>query len=230
MLGALVLACAFTAACREEQRTPEACVLAYLHALGRDPLRAAELLTEDFHERHGLRVATSAQVDAWLQRELGAGPAARAVQEPRAAGPFSTRDQPAGSTRLRVIHEAQIAWLSVHLKSFYREIAARLEPRIEDVTIDGDRAEVVVALRTPQSPPFRQRFQLVRTPADLVRMPAHLVRIPAHLARGPSRLAWRIDRVEQEGVVPANLPAAFVAYPSEALRRQLAARINVSPD
>lgn len=95
----------------------------------------------------------------------------------------------------------QLAWLAIQSQPGFAKLAASLSTRIGDATEAGDTARVSAQIAPRDGPPFEQRFALVR-------------------ASG----AWRIDAIEQAGVVSANAAAAFAAWPNEAARRALAGR------
>jgi len=172
--------------------TPTETVIAYFRTIGRDPIRSADLLSDAFQARHGLHVATSAEMRGWEQRLRGSSGAS--VEAP------GQGDTP------RSLHHAEIAWLGTQMKPVFRELAAALRATPLEEQIEGDRAEVAVRVLAPQTPSFVQRFTLSRDSAT---------------AR------WRIDRIDQAEVDERNLPAAFVAAPSEELRRRLAAALAV---
>jgi hypothetical protein len=193
MLAALLLALLAGACARES--TPEQVVRLYFESLGRDPLRAGALVSEQFHARHGLRHATTAQVAAWSRRLRGE--ALAATSEPRPSDPA-----------IRSRAEAELVWLATQIKEGFSERAALLSTSLLSAHQDGDSAEVAVRVTSPESSPFVQRF---------------------FLSRGEGG-RWRIDRIEQEGVGERSLADAFVAAPSEALRRRLAAALGVPAD
>lgn len=116
----------------------------------------------------------------------------------------AAREEPAASTRA----EAELIWLAVQIKEGFADRAARLSISPLSVRENGDTAEVAVRIASPESPPFVQRF---------------------FLSRGTDG-RWRIDRIEQEGIGERSLADAFVAAPSEALRRRLAAALGVPAD
>jgi hypothetical protein len=93
-----------------------------------------------------------------------------------------------------------LAWLAVQTRAPFRATRERLGWERLDGAEAGARAWVEVRVRPAAQPPFVQRFALVR--------------------EGPGH-AWRIDAVEQRGVVRENRAAAFVAWPSEASRRTM---------
>jgi len=104
--------------------------------------------------------------------------------------------------------EAEALWLATQIKETFAERAALLSISPLSAHENGDAAEVAVRVASPESPPFVQRFFLSRG--------------------GDGR--WRIDHIEQEGVDERSLADAFVAAPSEALRRRLAAALGVPAD
>jgi hypothetical protein len=102
---------------------------------------------------------------------------------------------PAGLDRL------QLGWLAVQSRDSFRALRDRFTVTPGAVTKDGASAMVVVRVEADGAAPFDQRFELSRSAADG---------------------AWRIESVEQQGVLPENLATAFVAHPSEVTRRHLA--------
>ena len=106
-------------------------------------------------------------------------------------GDTSALARPAASTTS--LSGSQVAWLMVQMKPDYLAIASRLQPTLEAPRITGDRARLTARVRSATGPGFVQHFTLSR---------------PDPGAR------WRIDAIEQEGVVEANLRAAIVAYPN----------------
>lgn len=190
---ALVLA-ALLAGCARE-RAPDDVVRLYFASIGRDPIRAASLLTESFQLRHGLRHATSVQVADW-KRRVHAGEHASSVSQ-RAAGSVA-----------RTRSEAEALWFATQIKDGYAQQAARLSVTPISTHTQDATAEVAVRISSPGVPSFVQRF---------------------FLARGPDA-RWRIDRIEQEGVTDASVADAFVAAPTDAMRRRLAAVLGVPAD
>jgi hypothetical protein len=92
------------------------------------------------------------------------------------------------------LSSAELAWLGVQRRREYVAYAAQLTASITEVRRDDARHAVVAAcVGGPGAPPFTQRFFLVRAGPDA---------------------AWRIDRIEQEDLAPADKIAAFVASPS----------------
>jgi len=144
----LLLLALLTAAC-VRQRTPEQVVALYFESLGRDPLRAGSLLSEQFHTRHGLRHATSAQLAAWSRRLRGEAPLA--TSEVRVSAP-------AAPSRA----EAELIWLATQIKEGFSERAAQLSVSPLSAHQDATSAEVMVRIAAPGVPPFVQRFWLSR--------------------------------------------------------------------
>lgn len=99
-------------------------------------------------------------------------------------------------------------WLATQIKPGFRERAGRLAPMVFAERVDERSAELTVRVSPPQAPAFVQRFSLSRDAGG----------------------RWWIDRIEQEGVERRNLADAFVAAPSEALRRRLAEALGVPAD
>lgn len=94
----------------------------------------------------------------------------------------------------------ELGWLGVQMRTELRDLAARLVVTPIDAGVHGDEATVDVRIQGPEGPPFAQRFTL---------------------AREAPGAAWRITGVAQRDLVPANLTAAFVAFPNERLRARL---------
>ena len=100
------------------------------------------------------------------------------------------------------LSSAELAWLGVQRRAEYLAYVPKLV--VTDIEVrrsDSQQAVVVAQVAAPAVPPFLQRFFLVRSGPDA---------------------PWQIDRIEQEGVVPANKTAAFVASPSRADGRRAA--------
>ena len=96
----------------------------------------------------------------------------------------------------------QLAWLSIQGRPEFARLARESARSVLDVRESNDEAEVITRIEPRNGPPFEQSFRL---------------------AREGTGSAWRIDAVEQRGVVSANAVAAFVAYPNERSRRALEA-------
>lgn len=200
MSGRLARACAlvvlvlapFTNGCSHE-RTPGEVVQRYFASLGRDPIRAASLVTGSFQIRHGLRHATGAQVRSWTRR----------LRDGTSASPAAPSGQAA-----RTRAEGEILWLATQIKEGYAERAARLIVTPLSSREGSAEAEIAVRIASPGAPAFVQRFFLVRA----------------------SNGGWQIDRIDQEGVMDASLADAFVASPTDATRRRLAAVLGVPAD
>jgi len=126
----------------------------------------------------------------------------------RSGGPDARMETRQSGPAARSRSEAEAMWLATQMKQGFAERAALLSISPLSVHENGDTAEVAVRVSSPESPPFVQRFWLSRG--------------------GDAR--WRIDRIEQEEVDERSLPDAFVAAPSEALRRRLAAALGVPAD
>jgi hypothetical protein len=101
------------------------------------------------------------------------------------------------------IDRHQLGWLAVQSRPELARLLAGEATQIDDDRERGDIASIAVRVAPREAPPFEQRFALVRS--------------------GPLG-SWRIDAIEQSGVVPENEAAAFATYPNEAARRALAAR------
>jgi len=92
------------------------------------------------------------------------------------------------------LSSAELAWLGVQRLGEYAAYATQLTARVTSVQRDDDlHATVTTRVAAPRAPPFTQRFFVVRTQPGA---------------------PWRIDRIAQEDLVPANRIAAFVASPS----------------
>ncbi len=123
----------------------------------------------------------------------------------RSAQPGMRMQERQAGPAARSRSEAEAMWLATQIKEGFTDRAARLSISPLAQTLNDDTAEVAVRIASPESPPFVQRF---------------------FLSSGTDG-RWRIDRIEQEGVGERSLADAFVAAPSEALRRRLAAALGV---
>jgi hypothetical protein len=120
---------------------------------------------------------------------------------PDDTGFLSRRPAPLPSepaARRRELEAAQLGWLIAQKGARVRFLD--LEP-IEE-RVEGDRASVAFRIRFEGAPSLVQRFVL---------------------ARRDARSPWRIEAIEQEGVVPANLAQAFALSPSQELRLRASA-------
>jgi hypothetical protein len=108
--------------------------------------------------------------------------------------------RPAPESAPFALDRYQLAWLTVQSREAFAALREELAWTLLDEGSKDDRAWVRVRVQAKNGPPFEQRFSLVRSePGGL----------------------WRIDAVEQIGVGRRNRGAAFVAWPSEAARRQI---------
>lgn len=96
----------------------------------------------------------------------------------------------------------QLGWLVVQSPPELARLLADATTTAGPAREDGDAASIAVAVLPREGPAFEQRFALVRD----------------------GEATWRIDAIEQSGVVPANAAVAFAAYPNETARRALADR------
>jgi len=119
---------------------------------------------------------------------------ARAVADHRAP------DEPPAAIAL---DRHQLGWLALVARPELEQRVAHLAIELGAATENGDAASVAVRVAPPGQPPFEQRFALVRAGAGA---------------------PWRIDAIEQSGVVDATALDAFAAHPTEAARRALAER------
>ena len=122
-----------------------------------------------------------------------------ATQAQRLASRDAATDANAGSAAS--VDRLQLGWLAVQARGEFRALRDHFGVTPGAVTEDAATAVVTVQVQPQGAPAFEQRFTLSRADADG---------------------AWRIDSVEQQGVVAENRATAFVAHPSEATRRQLA--------
>ena len=99
------------------------------------------------------------------------------------------------------IDRLQLGWLAVQSRDSFHALRNRLTVTPDTVWEDGANAVVVVRVQPDGAASFEQRFALSRSAADGT---------------------WRIESVEQQGVVAESLATAFVAHPSETTRRRLA--------
>jgi hypothetical protein len=94
------------------------------------------------------------------------------------------------------LSSAELAWLGVQRRPEYFAYAPQLATSVTEVrNDDAQHAVVTASVAGAGTPSFTQRFFLLRAQPDA---------------------PWQIDRIEQEGVVPADKIAAFVASPSHA--------------
>lgn len=102
------------------------------------------------------------------------------------------------AARRRELEAAQLGWLIAQKgrRVDFLDVAL-IEERVE-----GDHASVAFRIRFEGAPSLIQRFALTRR---------------------DERSRWRIEAIEQEGVVPANLVQAFALSPSHELRRRASA-------
>lgn len=115
---------------------------------------------------------------------------------PGDTGFLSRRPAPLPSdpaARRRELAAAQLGWLIAQKGAHVRFLD--LEP-IEE-RVEGDRASVAFRIRFDGAPSLVQRFTLARRDAGS---------------------PWRIEAIEQEGVVPENLVLAFALSPAHELR------------
>jgi len=145
-LAWLPLGVGLALACAARPDDPVAVVEAYFHSLGDDPVRSLPLLSETFHEQHGLYPITTAEATRRLRG-----------QRPRSP------ERPAGGGSLDA---ARVAWLMVQMKPEYRDIAASLRIQPERPRIDDDRARVRVRVDPGNAPVFLQTFALSRNGPD----------------------------------------------------------------
>jgi hypothetical protein len=133
-------------ACGVPEDRPDATVRDYARLLARDPARTLPLVTDAFHARHALHVATAAE--------------ARGV----AAGRGDAGD--AGATL--AVDRLQLGWLVVQSRPDFAERLATLSWAIGDPDQRGDHAQAVARVVPRDAPPFDLRFSLVRDPASHV--------------------------------------------------------------
>ena len=79
-------------------------------------------------------------------------------------------------------------------------LLARLQEETRVIAAAADQALVAVSVRALQGPRFVQQFAL---------------------SRAADQAPWRIDHIDQRGVVAANLKAAVVAFPNIEHQRRL---------
>ena len=134
----LVVACLMSA-CGSTPDPAITVVDAYLVSVGRDPIRTLPLLTDAFHRRHGLHVATAAEA-----RGRGGTPGDLAVDR------------------------YQLGWLAVQSRpGLARGLAGvSLTFAADGLREEGDRAWVTVPIHSGDRPAFEQRFSLVRAGPD----------------------------------------------------------------
>lgn len=175
--------------CARGGASPAETVDRYFAFLARDPIRTLPLLTPDFHVHHGLHVVTTAEALRYQRGEKGASSAPTRDAEPAS-----------GAAKGHAQDRLELAWLGVQMREPFRALRDRISVVPIDVQEQGDRASVTVRVQGGATPPFEQRFDLVRAAAGR---------------------RWRIDGVEQRGVADEALAVAFVAHPTEAARIHL---------
>jgi hypothetical protein len=186
-LVALLLAAGI--GCARGGASPAETVDRYFGFLARDPIRTLPLLTPEFHVRHGLHVVTTAEALRYQRGERGAPSTPARDGEPAGdAGKAYAQDRLA------------LAWLGVQMREPFRALRDRIVVVPLDVQERGDQASVSVRVQGGATPPFEQRFELVRAAAGS---------------------PWRIDDIEQRGVADEAMALAFVAHPTEATRIRL---------
>lgn len=100
---------------------------------------------------------------------------------------------------------AQLAWVMVQLERHFRRLVHQVKQSIVHEVVVGNRATVEVAVLPPAGLRFTQRFRLSRRNASA---------------------PWRIDSIDQEGVVPREIYVAFAMSPREETRQKVIARLN----
>jgi hypothetical protein len=95
------------------------------------------------------------------------------------------------------LERRQLGWLEVQSREGFRALRDRFQLTLVDAFESGERAFVTLRVQPGRGAAFEQRFTLARD------------------------AAWRIDAIEQSGIVADNAFAAFVAHPTEAERQRL---------
>lgn len=178
---------------------PARAVADYFASLGRDPMRTLPLTSPTFHQRHELRVVTTAEAREWLEQQRQTGPRSGAVLEQPTAAPSRADFS---------LDRARLGWLTIQQREQFRATAARLGVgEWEEGPADSAHGSrwVRVRVQAPGGEAFEQVFELS---SDGGR--------------------WRIDAVEQTGLTEHNALAAFVAAPSEAARERLELAIRAA--
>jgi len=127
-------------------------------------------------------------------------------------GPVTTAEARAwrGGAQIEIaaperVDRAQLAWLAIQNRGEFARVASELVATPKDVQEAGEVATVTVTVARGRAEPFQQSFRLIReAPAS----------------------GWRIDAITQSGVGPDNEVAAFVAHPTEPVRRAIAERVR----
>jgi hypothetical protein len=135
MRRAFVAVIALALGCAASHETPASVAQAYFDALESDPLRTLPLLTDEFHRRHGLRVATAADA----QRGAAVDPAT----------PLA-------------LDRHQLGWLAILSRSGLAQRVSELATQIGDTRESGNRSTVAVRVDPRDGPGFEQRFELAR--------------------------------------------------------------------
>ena len=141
-----------------------------------------------------------------FHRAHGLGPVT--TSEARAWRGGAQIAKPSGPDRIAAperVDRAQLAWLAIQNRGEFARVASELVATPKDVQDAGAIATVTVTVARGQAEPFLQSFRLIReAPAS----------------------GWRIDAIAQSGVGPGNEVAAFVAHPTEPVRRAIAERVR----
>ena len=132
----LALGLALAAAACAPERSPVEVVEAYFRFLGRDPIRTLPLLTDAFHEQHGLHTVTGKEA-------------------------HGVRAEPGRADRLAV-DRCELGWLRIQSRGAFRALRDRLIVTPIHDEVQGDRARVAVRVQVDQELPFEQSFSLVR--------------------------------------------------------------------
>jgi hypothetical protein len=177
---------------RAVAHSPIEAVQLWFDLLGRDPERLLGILTDEFHERHGLMVSS---LEGWSWGKYWNVDTIRKI-DPELT-PIHHEDG---------LESAKEAFVLVQAAPTFRNTALALKYQVEQERNDGTTARVVTQVRLergahPMIKPntFQQIFYLKSDPDG-----------------------WRIDRIVQDRIKSRNEYVAFVAFPSEARRLRIA--------
>ena len=192
--GCLLIAAALGCG-RAVAHTPGEAVALWFELLGRDPERLLGLLTDEFHERHGLMVSS---LEGWSWGKYWNVDTIRKI-DPELA-PIHDEDG---------VDSAKEAFVLVQAAPAFQITAQALRYQIEQERNDGATARVVTLVR------------LERGTNPFVK-PSSFQQI-FYLAADPE--GWRIDRIVQDRIKPREEYAAFVAFPNERQRLRIAEQL-----
>jgi hypothetical protein len=134
--------------CGSAGGAPEDAVTRYLTDLGRDPVRRLELLTDGFHERHGLTVR---DLEGWAWGGWGEVPSDPWLSRTAARSPRDTKSR---------LDRQRFAWLFVQRLQVFADLGPQLRFRHESTSRTAHGAVVEFAIELPPGSPFSARFDM----------------------------------------------------------------------